>query len=370
MSDNEAKHIDREQRPGGTLPSPTGWSARRLLVHLLALFVLAGCAAPKAYLDKTAQGKIVWPGPPEKARIQYLWSVSKLNGNGKGKRNFADLLAGEATGDVTDPRTSDTLMRPFGLFVDPGRRLYVADPGASRVTVIDLDGGNTFNIFEAGKEELQTPVAVAADAAGRIYVSDSGLKKVLVFDPKGKYLSCFTGEFQRPTGLAIDRKSSTVYIADTLADTVYRYTSAGERIGSIGRRGAGPGEFNFPTQLFVDAAGVLYVTDAMNFRVQRFSADGRPLGAVGALGDGIQNLDKPKGVAADSHGNVYVVDSIKDTVKIFNPAGELLLTFGEKGMRLGEFWLPAGIFIDGKNTIYLADPYNMRVQAFQLLEQR
>jgi DNA-binding beta-propeller fold protein YncE len=334
----------------------------------IGALLLAGCAAPKAYLDRSAEGKIVWPGPPEKARVKFMWSISKLATNGQGKRGLADFLAGNASGDVTDPRTSDVLMRPFGLFVDQKRRLYVADPGASRVTVIDLNEGATFNIFEGGPEELQNPVAVAADPAGRIYVSDSGLKKVLVYDEKGKFLFAFRGEFQRPTGLAIDPGSSTVYVADTPADTIYRYTTQGERVGSIGRRGGLPGEFNFPTQLFVDALSRLYVTDAMNFRVQSFSADGKPLGAVGTLGDGTGNLDKPKGVAADSHGNIYVVDSIKDTVKIFNPGGELLLNFGEKGMQLGEFWLPAGIFIDDKNTIYLADPYNMRVQVFQLLE--
>lgn len=337
---------------------------------ILALIpaLTCSCAAPKASIDSSAMGKIIWPGPPEKPRIRYMWTFSRLTG-GEEKRGFLDFLAGDVQGDVTDPRTSNTLMRPYGVFVDARERLYAADPGACRVTVVDLKTGEVLNIFETDKDELLSPTSVVADPAGRIYVADSELKKVFVFDGEGKYLSRFEGDFKRPTCLAIDPKSSRVYVADTLEQMVYVYDLSGRRTGSIGRYGAQPGEFNFPTHLFVDANGLLYVTDAMNFRVQVFGRDGKFLGTVGGLGDASGNLDKPKGVAADSHGNIYVVDSLRDTVKIFDREGKLLLFFGDKGMKLGEFWLPSGIFIDGRNMIYVADTYNMRIQAFQLIEE-
>lgn len=336
---------------------------------ILSALVLAGCAAtPKAFIDTSAMGKIIWPGPPEKPRIKFMWSITQIARSADGKRGLVDLLAGDVAGDVTDPRTSNVLMRPYGVFVDTKERLYVADPGANRVTAIDTKSGSVLNIFEAGPDELQAPVGVVADPTGRIYVADAELKKVLVFDEKGKYLSRFEGDFKRPAGIAIDVKNSIIYVSDTPADAIYLYDLGGKRVGSIGHRGALPGEFNFPTHLFVDANGLLYVTDAMNFRIQVFGRDGKPVGTVGNLGDAYGSLDKPKGVAADSHGNIYVVDSIKDMVKIFDREGQLLLFFGDKGMNLGEFWLPAGVFIDSKNMIYVADPYNMRIQVFQLLE--
>ena len=341
---------------------------RNLGAVLLVALLLSGCAQPMAFIDNSAMGKIIWPGPPEKPRIKFMWSVSQLAKSATGKRGLVDFLAGDVTGDVTDPRTSNVLMRPYGVFVDKRERLYVADPGAYRVTVIDLKTGATFNIDEADNEELLAPVGVVADPAGRVYVSDSELKKVLVFDENGKYLSHFEGDFKNPTCMAIDTKNSIIYVSDTPADTIFLYDLNGKRIGSIGQPGGLPGEFNFPTHLFVDANGLLYVTDAMNFRVQIFGRDRKPLGTLGSLGDSYDNLDKPKGVAADSNGNIYIVDSLKDMVKIFDREGRLLLFFGDKGTSLGEFWLPAGIFIDDKNMIYVADPYNMRIQAFQLLE--
>jgi DNA-binding beta-propeller fold protein YncE len=349
--------------------APDFFRVRRILcAAILSAFLLSGCAAPKAFIDRSATGKIIWPGPPEKPRIRFMWSITQLAATAEGKRGLLDFLAGDVAGDVTDPRTSNVLMRPYAVFVDAKERLYVADPGAYRVTAIDLKTGVAINFFEAGKDELLTPVGVVADPAGRIYVSDSELKKVLVFDEKGKYLSHFEGDFKKPTCLAIDTKNSRIYVSDTLADTIFIYDLNGKRVGSIGGPGSLPGELNFPTHLFVDANGILYVTDAMNFRVQIFDRDGKFFGTVGSLGDADGNLDKPKGVAVDSHGNIYVVDSLKETVKIFDREGRLLLLFGAKGVNLGEFWLPSGIFIDSKNMIYVADPYNMRIQAFQFME--
>jgi DNA-binding beta-propeller fold protein YncE len=333
-----------------------------ILLFVLSCFIFA-CAPSRAYVDRAGEGQIIWPGPPEKPRIQYVWNISALS---EGRIGFLNSVTGESVEDASDPRTAATLMRPYGLFAD-SRRLYVADTGASRVTVIDLQTSEVMNLWETGDRELLSPVAVVADPQGRIYVSDSELKGVFVFDEKGGYLSGFEGEFSRPTGLAIDTQRQRIYVSDTLSHQVYTYSLEGKRTGTIGRPGSLPGEFNFPTHLFVDKDGVLCVTDAMNFRVQLFSPEGAFIGTIGSLGDAQGNLEKPKGVAADRRGNIYVVDSMKDTVKIFSREGELLLFFGEKGRAPGEFWLPAGIFIDSRDMVYVADPYNMRVQAFRYI---
>lgn len=335
---------------------------------LFVSIMVSSCAPSKAYIDRGAMGQIIWPGPPEKPRIKYMWSVTQVSGTEEGRRGLADFILGDVEGDVTDPRTSNVLMRPYGVFVDSKEKLYITDPGAYRVTVIDLKTADVLNISEAKDEEFLSPIGVVADMSGRIYISDSVLRKVFIFDENGKYLLRFEGDFKRPTCMAIDTKNSKIYISDTLEHKIYIYSLGGKRTGSIGQPGSLSGEFNFPTHLFVDRDGFLYVTDAMNFRIQIFSPDGKFIVTVGELGDAPGNLDKPKGVAVDTYGNIYVVDSIKDTVKIFDRQGNLLLFFGDKGRNYGDFYLPSGIFIDSKNMIYIADTYNMRVQAFQLIE--
>ncbi len=339
-------------------------------VALLLVFILSASCVPKtALIQKDAEGKIFWPGPPEKERIKYLWSVSVVEVMGKGgRRGVLDFLAGDFEGDITDPGTSNTLHRPFGLFVDDKQNLYITDTGAFRVTIINLKDLKSRQIMDAGKEEFQMPVGVVADGKGKIFISDSVLKKVFIFNGKGKYMNEVKGDFLRPTGLAIDNVRGRLYISDTMAHKIYVYSTNGVVIDEIGGQGIEHGEFNFPTHLWTDRDGYLYVTDSMNFRVQIFNPDGEFERTFGTLGDAYSDLEKPKGVATDSDGHIYVVDSINDMIKIYNREGLLLLFFGEEGVDYGQLWLPSGIFIDNDDVIYVADTYNMRVQAFQYLK--
>lgn len=346
-------------------PMPESFS--RFCAGFLALSLLAACAPSKAFIDKSPMGQIIWPGPPEKPRISYTWNITRISGTEEGKRGLLEFMLGEEGAETGESRSRSVLARPYCLFVDSGEKLYITDPGHYRVTVVDLKTSEAFNISAAGKINFLSPIGVVADPRGRIYVSDSTLANVFAFDEKGRYLFRFEGDFKRPTGMAIDSRNSRIYVSDTAAHTVYVYDFDGKRTGSLGKPGSLPGEFNFPTHLFVDGNSLLYVMDAMNFRVQVFSQEGNLRETIGSLGDSHGNLDKPKGVAADSSGRVYVVDSIRDTVKIFGRTGEILLSFGNKGRNIGDFWLPSGIFIDGNNMIYVADTYNMRVQVFEYI---
>lgn len=341
-------------------------SLTSLCFLFVSCFLFFSCAPQKAIIDRTAMDKIIWPGPPEKPRIKYQWSLSIVSG--KEGMSTNELLFGGRE-DFTDPATSNRLLRPYSVFVDDGGRLFIVDAGAYRVTVIDPKTGDVFNITEAGKTGFLSPVGVIAHK-GRIYVSDSMLNKVFILDEKGKMLGEFGGNFLRPTALAVDKERGIVYVSDTLAHRVYEYSLDGVRTGMIGTEGSGEGEFNFPTHIWVGRNGMLYVTDAMNFRIQTFSPDGKLTGMFGTQGDSYGDLDKPKGVATDSDGNIYIVDSIRDTVKIFDASGKLLLFFGQNGVNYGDFWLPSGIFIDAKDTIYIADTYNGRVQVFQYVKSK
>ncbi len=48
------------------------------------------------------------------------------------------------------------------------------------------------------------------------------------------------------------------------------FTSEGQFLISLGRKGEGPGEFDYPCGLAVDVSGVVYVCDRVNNRIQLF----------------------------------------------------------------------------------------------------
>jgi DNA-binding beta-propeller fold protein YncE len=58
--------------------------------------------------------------------------------------------------------------------------------------------------------------------------------------------------------------------ADVNNHRVQKFTGAGGFLEAWGQPGAGPGEFNGPSGLAVDAAGRVYVADRGNHRVQMF----------------------------------------------------------------------------------------------------
>lgn len=333
-----------------------------LFLVMSASLILSSCAPVyKANIDYEMTGGILWPGVPEKPRIKYLWNIYSL----APVIPIADFFAGG--GDISDPKTSLTLLNPYGIYYE-NDRLYIADTSAMRATVINIKTMDVLQIGVDGKGELNYPVGIVSDNAGNIYVTDSELNRVMLYDRDGKFIGKFSNiAFKRPTGIAYDKTKNLVYVVDTLEHRVYGIGTEGNLRISFGTRGIGNGEFNYPTHIAVDKEGKIYISDAMNFRIQCFDGNGKYILQLGTIGDTYDKFSLIKGVASDSEGNVYVVDSGQDMVKIFNRDGKLLLFFGEKGAEKGRFWMPSGIFIDRDDKIYIADTYNQRVQVFQFL---
>ena len=330
----------------------------------LACVFIIGCAVEqRAHFDTSMENKIIWPGAPEKPRIRYLWSLDSLMPEGS---SVLDLLAGKY--EFFDVKDAPVLLNPMYVFKN-GDNLYIADYGAQRVTVVNLKANDFFQVGIHGDGSLSAPVCDITDKDGNIYVSDSGSRKIFKYGPAGNFIKSISREGMRPVGLAYDGQSDTLFIVDTDNHEVLAADRDGNIKSIIGKRGEGDGEFNFPTYCWV-AGGLLYVSDTMNARIEVFDTKGKFLFKFGSRGGSYSQFSRPKGVATDTHGNIYVVDSEQGMVKIFNRDGRLLLFFGEEGDAYGKFTLPNGIFIDENNVIYVADTFNMRVQAFQLIEDK
>lgn len=334
-----------------------------VVIFLMAALALS-CSLSVAGLDRSMSERIFWPGGQETPRIKYLWSLTQVRGGRSGPVSrviFGDPVHGGNPGD------GDSLVNPHGVYFDARSRLLITDPGAGRVNVVNMPDMRTFSITETGDVSVFSPISVVSGPDGRIYVSDSGLGRVGMFEPEGDFIRFIDGAFRRPTGLAVDKGSGVLYVADTWEHIIYRYDLDGHKLGSMGRRGQEDGEFNYPTHLAVGGDGMLYVSDTLNFRVQYFSRDGEFVGGFGLPGDSYGAFDKIKGIAVDSEGNIYVTDSVQDMVKIFDREGRLLLFFGKRGSYYGDFAHPAGIYIDEEDRIYVVDSLNRRVQSFQFL---
>lgn len=328
---------------------------------LLASWLAAGCGTPSTARPAQPAGfeAPVWPSPPAEARIRWLQSVAVPADWGIRKGFFGrmlDALSGEGEAHFT---------RPTGVAERDGV-LYVADPGAQALWILDQPRNRFDRINRIGDATFVSPVAVALGPGDSVFVADSWHKRIFVVDRSGAEVRAFGHErLARPAAVAFDAAAGELYVADSVAHRIWVFSADGALLRSLGANGRDDGEFNFPTHLALDAQGTLLVTDALNFRVQAFSRAGRFLWKLGRAGDGSGDFAAPKGVASDAQGNLYVVDSLFDAVQVFARDGALLLAFGGHGAQAGQFWLPGGIFVGSQGRIYVADAYNQRIQVFR-----
>jgi DNA-binding beta-propeller fold protein YncE len=335
-------------------------AATRILCAFALALAAAGCGQVPVPPEQGARP--VWPPPPAEPRIEFVKAFSQPGHLGISKglfRRIADVLFG---GD--DAR----LVRPMAI-VAVGPIVYVADPGARGVHRFD-PGAQRHDLLRAeGDKPLASPVGLARGRDGEVYVTDSASARVLVIRPGAAFASPLPlqAKLRQPTGIAVDPASARLFVVDTSEHRVLVFRPDGALESSIGRRGEGDGEFNYPTLAWRDDKGRLYVTDSLNFRTQVFDERGAFVAKFGRPGDGTGDAARQKGVATDQRGHVYVVDSLFHAFQVYDPSGRFLLSVGERGSDRGEFWLPTGIFIGEDDTIYVADSYNRRVQVFRYI---
>ncbi|MBI5075457.1 MAG: 6-bladed beta-propeller [Nitrospirae bacterium] len=327
-------------------------------VLFLTLSLIVSCAPTyqKPNID------MVWPLPPDEPRIRYVDTIRSTLDVGK-KTGVADALFGE--------EKVDAMAKPYGVAVDKQGVIYVSDPG--KVFLFDLKNKSyDFIGTEAGIGKLSFPVGMSFSEDGRLFVTDISQDRVFVYRGK-KYAGVFgqKGELESPSGVAVDDKRGVLYVVDSKKHYVAVYSLKDSNlIRTIGSRGTAEGQFNYPSNITIDAEGKLYVVDTGNFRVQVFDAQGKFLRKIGQLGDLPGTLARPKGVAVDSEGHIYVVDTAFSNFQIFDQEGHILLSVGGPGDPPGKFWLPAGIAIDHDDKIYVVDQYPGVVQIFQYLGKK
>jgi len=133
-------------------------------------------------------------------------------------------------------------------------------------------------------------------------------------------------------------------------------------LDSFGHAGTGPGEFNRPEGLCVDAQDRVYVADSCNHRIQIFSSDGKFLRAYGKAGSGEGELSYPYDICVDAAGRQYVCEFGNSRIQVFDANDRSIEIIGSPGAEPGRFSNPWGVVLDSAGNLYVADSQNHRVQ--------
>ncbi len=330
---------------------------KQILRHSLVLFI-AGFICYFFHLPAAGSGTT----PDRHFRIQWFGQFSGPQ-DFKTGTSFANRVVSLLFG-----RPDNRLLRPFAVTATSPAEIWLLDQGRRKVGRVNTRRADVQFYLPSGISALPSPVGICAGKNGEIFFTDSRLNKIFRQRPGWGEPRIFMDRLlpDQPTGIACSPLTGEIWVAETGAHRLLRIHPPTGEIRRIGKRGTAPGEFNYPTFLWIDAAGRIYVVDALNFRVQILDRDGNFDSEFGNAGDATGYFARPKGIATDSFGHIYVVNGLFNTVQIFNREGEFLDNFGETGSGPGELRMPAGIFIDDRDRIYVADSYNSRIQIFQL----
>jgi DNA-binding beta-propeller fold protein YncE len=266
---------------------------------------------------------------------------------------------------------------PTGIAIS-GTNVYVADHGNNRVQVFDTNGG-----FSASWP-ITSPLGIALDSAGNFYITNDSNALVYKCDSSGGLVTQW-GEFMAVGDVAVNT-AGQVFVTEAYYGycSIQKFTNTGSFLAKFGSPGTDNGQFETPTGLAIDRGGNIYVADGGTYfgnnRIQQFSSDHNYLSTL--TGTLTSNFTYPRGVAVSGDGRtVYVADTGNNRIAKFGitaPPPDYLFAFGEYGSGQGQFNKPGGIAVDNPpsslsasgvratadNYVYVADMLNNRIQKF------
>src|SRR5580765_4186572 len=311
------------------------------------------------------------PPPPAERDAQ----AAARRASGRGGAGGAGRTGGAAEGPTNQPGIS-------GLAIDQRDHIYVFNRGVKPVMVFDTEG----NLILSGADQVINGKTInpswqhsgGVDWDGNVYVIERDAHRIVKLSPKlDKFLLQLgtTNEkgndathLDLPSGIAILHNGNMIVTDGYGNNRVILFDKTGKFIKQVGKgaggpadKGTGPGEWNLPHKLAVDANENLYIIDREGHRLEVFDKNLNYIREI-------RNDWNPWDVNISRKGTDgigWIADHKDERVHKFQlKDGKIRATWGKQGWGPGEFDWVHGIVVDSKGAVYAADTYGQRIQKF------
>lgn len=252
---------------------------------------------------------------------------------------------------------------------------------AGGMIFVGTDAGTLFALGGSGTTQLTAPQAATAtvnaaatspDATPDVSASTTG---IVNGEGPAIGLVSFVMNVADPAnpihnaggvGVAPD---GTLYVVDILNNQVHAFNADGTPRTVWGRRGDGPGEFQFNQGDFgfgdvkVGPDGAVYVAERQGSRIQKFTPDGTFIASWGERGSEPGQFNDPNSLTITPAGEIMVADTGNARIQVFDQDGNLLRVWGEAGTLPGKLREPWKAIVRPNGTILVAD-IGLQVFAF------
>jgi peptidylamidoglycolate lyase len=313
------------------------------------------------------------PAPPAEREAQ---AAARRARGGQQNANAGRQGGGGAnTGPTNQPGIS-------GLAIDAQDHIYVFNRGPKPVMVFDTAG----NLIMSGADQEINGKKInpdwehsgTVDWDGNVWVIERDAHRIVKLSPKlDKFLMQLgttntpgndAAHFNLPSGIGVLRNGNIVVTDGYGNNRIILFSKDGKLIKQVAKgaggptdKGKGPGEWDLPHKMAMDAQDNIYAIDREGHRVQVFDKNLTYIREIA-------NEWNPWDIGISRKGTdgyAFIADHMLERVhKMQLKDGKLVATWGRQGHGPGEFDWVHGIVVDSKGAVYAGDTYGQRLQKF------
>ena len=323
---------------------------------------------------------------------------------------FTNFVGQTGSGGSTDGTNNGARFHaPIGVALDSAGNLFIGDSGNDTIRMVTpagalttwagLAGSTGTNDGTGSAARFYNPAGTAVDTTGNVYVADEFRDTIRKIAP-GAVVTTLAGrpgwsgdtdgtgsqaQFYQPVGVAVEKTTGNIFVADTGASSIRKITPAGV-VSTLAGLGSNDGSadgtnsdarFEWPEGLTVDPAGNVFVADTGNSTIRKVTPAGVVTTIAGSPGrsgsaDGTGSAARfnfPSGIAVDNAGNLFVTERLNNTIRRITPSGVVTTIGGLAGATgstdevglAARFSNPSGIAVDNAGVLYIADSSNNHI---------